>query len=287
MTDNTNQSPLFWDMTESSAPVTSQSSASAPVSAPAKADSPLMSDSLATILWENKGTPPEAPASTTDHSAWTPSVSSSADIQLPNTRDSMATILDSLATTPPPKIPSADLVTWPSIDTKKEVETPLSVPEKKTETISTPPVPEILPYSEPSSTLSPPAAPSRVQTPGEDARLKHYLEEDTIYRSMLKVIDADRIRLHLAIRYMILMFAIFLVIVWVVNNRIIMFGFSEFQWLARIRDWLFGVIAGLFSLTLWFGSEVWFHKWPIVWFFRILSLLFFVAVISALYFPLW
>lgn len=53
---------------------------------------------------------------------------------------------------------------------------------------------------------------------------------------MLKVIDADRIRLHLAIRYMILMFAIFLVIVWVVNNRIIMFGFSEFQWLARIRD---------------------------------------------------
>ena len=287
MTDNTNQSPLFWDMTESSAPVTSQSSASAPVLAPAKADSSLMSDSLATILWENKGTPPEAPASTTDHSVWTPSVSSSADIQLPNTRDSMATILDSLATTPPPKIPSADLGTWPSIDTKKEVETPLSVPEKKTETISTPPVPEILPSSEPPSTPSPPAVPSRVQTPEEDARLKHYLEEDTIYRSMLKVIDADRIRLHLAIRYMILMFAIFLVIVWVVNNRIIMFGFSEFQWLARIRDWLFGVIAGLFSLTLWFGSEVWFHKWPIVWFFRILSLLFFVAVISALYFPLW
>ncbi len=131
----------------------------------------------------------------------------------------------------------------------------------------------------------PPAPP--IPEKAVDPRLKHYLEEDVIYNSMLRIIDAERIRLRLAIRYMILMFAIFLVIVWIVNNRIIMFGFSEFQWLARIRDSLFGVIAGLFSLTIWFGSEVWFHKWLITWFFRILSLVFFAAVLSALYFPLW
>ena len=56
---------------------------------------------------------------------------------------------------------------------------------------------------------------------------------------MLRIMDAEKIRLNLAIRYMILMFVIFLIIAWIVNNRIIMFGFSEFQWLARIRDVLF------------------------------------------------
>jgi len=113
------------------------------------------------------------------------------------------------------------------------------------------------------------------------------MEQDVIYQSMMRIVDTDRIRLRLAIRYTIVMFAIFLVVVWVVNNRVIMFGFSEFQWLARIRDVLFGLLAGLFSLTLWFGSEVWFRKTFLIVFFRLLAMGFFAAVLSALYFPLW
>lgn len=69
---------------------------------------------------------------------------------------------------------------------------------------------------------------------------------------MLKSDDQSRIRLQLALRYTLLMFAIFLVFAWIVSNRVIMFGFSEFIWLARIRDILFAVMAGLFSLTVWF-----------------------------------
>jgi hypothetical protein len=121
----------------------------------------------------------------------------------------------------------------------------------------------------------------------DEKKMQRYMEEDIIYQSMLRVVDNERIRLRLAIRYTIVMFAVFLVAAWIVNNRVIMFGFSEFQWLARIRDGLFGLIAGLFSLTLWFGSEVWFRKLFFIIFFRILAIGFFAAVLSALYFPLW
>lgn len=82
------------------------------------------------------------------------------------------------------------------------------------------------------------------------------------------------------------MFAIFLVFAWIVSNRIIMFGFSEFAWLARIRDGLFAVMAGLFSLTIWFGSVVWMRQALLIALFRTLAVVFFVAVIIALYLPL-
>lgn len=198
---------------------------------------------------------------------------------LPTSADSMAAILGSLATTPPPTFPTSEI--------KNDSPTkPLEVAPKVDEPSSK--VAEVVPTSpEEKSSVKKSPDTSKADDVTVDPRLQHYLEEDVIYNSMLRIIDAERIRLKLAIRYMILMFAIFLVIVWIVNNRIIMFGFSEFQWLARIRDSLFGVIAGLFSLTIWFGSEVWFHKWIIIWFFRILSLVFFAAVLSALYFPLW
>ena len=87
---------------------------------------------------------------------------------------------------------------------------------------------------------------------------------------MLHVVDPEKIRLQLAIRYVILLFAIFLVVAWIVNNRVIMFGFSEFEWLARLRDGLFGVIAGLLALTMWFGSEVWFRRVFLIVFVRAL-----------------
>jgi hypothetical protein len=121
----------------------------------------------------------------------------------------------------------------------------------------------------------------------DSEKLRRYMEEDVIYQSMLRVVDEEKIRFRLAIRYTIMMFAVFLVAAWVVNNRVIMFGFSEFQILARIRDALFGMIAGLFSLTIWFGSDVWFRSLYMIIIFRMIAVCFFAAILSALYFPLW
>ncbi len=119
-----------------------------------------------------------------------------------------------------------------------------------------------------------------------DARLESFIKDDPIYQQMLRTVDAQRLRLSLAVRYALLMFGIFLVFAWIVNNRVIMFGFSEFVWLARIRDGLFGLMAGLFSATLWYGSPVWFHNMLFVMILRLFALVFFVWVLSALYFPI-
>ena len=119
-----------------------------------------------------------------------------------------------------------------------------------------------------------------------DARLESFIKDDPIYQQMLRTVDAQRLRLSLAVRYALLMFGIFLVFAWIVNNRVIMFGFSEFVWLARIRDGLFGLMAGLFSATLWYGSPVWFHNILFVMILRLFALVFFVGVLSALYFPI-
>lgn len=120
-----------------------------------------------------------------------------------------------------------------------------------------------------------------------DSKLAQYLQVDRIYQEMLRLEDQEKIRLQLAIRYTLVMFAIFLVFAWIVNNRVIMFGFSEFMWLARIRDLLFAVMAGLFSLTMWFGSVVWLRRRIFVALLRTLAIVFFVAVILALYLPLF
>lgn len=95
----------------------------------------------------------------------------------------------------------------------------------------------------------------------------------------------EKIRLQLALRYTLLMFAIFLVFAWIVSNRVIMFGFSEFVWLARIRDFLFAVMSGLFGLTLWFGSVAWTHNATLISVIRTLAVVFFAAVVTALYIP--
>lgn len=79
--------------------------------------------------------------------------------------------------------------------------------------------------------------------PSTDPKLAQYLQADTVYQDMIRVENIEHIRLQLAIRYTLLMFAIFLVFAWIVSNRVIMFGFSEFLWLARIRDGLFAVMA--------------------------------------------
>lgn len=120
-----------------------------------------------------------------------------------------------------------------------------------------------------------------------DSKLSQYLQVDRIYQEMLRLEDQEKIRLQLAIRYTLVMFAIFLVFAWIVSNRVIMFGFSEFMWLARIRDLLFAVMAGLFSLTMWFGSVVWLRRRLFVALLRTLAIVFFVAVILALYLPLF
>ncbi|MCB9807012.1 hypothetical protein H6768_03945 [Candidatus Peribacteria bacterium] len=120
-----------------------------------------------------------------------------------------------------------------------------------------------------------------------DPHLSQYLHADTIYQQMMKIESHEKIRLHLAIKYTLLMFAIFLVFAWIVSNRVIMFGFSEFVWLARIRDGLFALMAGLFALTLWFGSVTWTRHILLISVIRTIALVFFGAVIIALYIPFW
>lgn len=68
------------------------------------------------------------------------------------------------------------------------------------------------------------ALPAESRTlPQTDSKLKQYLQADTVYQQMIRVEDTEKIRLQLAIRYTLLMFAIFLVLAWIVSNRIIMF----------------------------------------------------------------
>jgi len=130
---------------------------------------------------------------------------------------------------------------------------------------------------------------SPIETPKkttDDSKLAQYLQADKVYQDMIREDSPEKIRLQLAIRYTLLMFAIFLVFAWIVSNRVIMFGFSEFVWLARIRDLLFAVMAGLFGLTLWFGSVSWTHNATLISIIRSLAVVFFGAVIIALYIPL-
>jgi len=112
--------------------------------------------------------------------------------------------------------------------------------------------------SEPAQTTEKPSR-ENLST-GTDERFARLLAEDSVYQSMIRSQDVKNIRLQLSMRYMLLMLAIFIVIAWVVNNRVIMFGFYDFPVLSRIRDALFGVLTGLFCLTVWFGSVAWLHQ---------------------------
>lgn len=119
----------------------------------------------------------------------------------------------------------------------------VSLSEVKTESISSPvseivPTPTVLPESPESKNNN-----EEPKTETEDPKMAHYLRADAVYQEMLKVEDQEKIRLRLAVRYTLLMFAIFLVFAWIVSNRVIMLGFSEFVWLARIRDALFAIMA--------------------------------------------
>ncbi len=56
-----------------------------------------------------------------------------------------------------------------------------------------------------------------------DEKFARLLKQDTTYHSMIRSEDIKNIQLQLSMRYMLLMLAIFVVIAWVVNNRVIMF----------------------------------------------------------------
>lgn len=153
---------------------------------------------------------------------------------------------------------------------------------EKTETIVTPvPLEKIEKEKVPQTASIEKKTPPKENIP--DPKLAQYLASDRVYQAMLRVENHEKIRLQYAIRYTLLMFAIFLVFAWIVNNRVIMFGFSEFLWLARIRDALFAIMAGLFTLTIWYGSDMWLHKKLFINLLRTFSAVFFVAILSALY----
>lgn len=104
---------------------------------------------------------------------------------------------------------------------------------------------------------------------------------------MLRSEDIRHIQFQLSMRYMLVMLAIFVVIAWVVNNRIIMFSFSDVPLLSRVRDALFALLTGLFALTVWFGSAVWFGDRLSIVLLRILSVGLFVVVLVSIYLPFW
>ena len=180
----------------------------------------------------------------------------------------------------------------PEVETVKEMvpsEIPTPLPASSPESPAVAPKMESTPLA-PSETLEvknpaekSPQSPEKQQ----DSKLAQYLRADHVYQEMLRIDNQEKIRLQLAIRYTLLMFAIFLVFAWIVSNRVIMFGFSEFVWLARIRDALFAVMAGLFSLTIWFGSVSWMRQIFVIALLRTIAIVFFVAVIAALYIPIW
>lgn len=122
--------------------------------------------------------------------------------------------------------------------------------------------------------------------PPEDEKLAQYLPLDPVYQALLRTEEQQKIRFSLAIKYTLLVFAFFLVFAWIVSNRVIMFGFSEFVWLARVRDVLFGIMVGLFSVTVWFGAAVWTTKKTFLWFLRFVAVILFIGVTGALYFSL-
>lgn len=126
-----------------------------------------------------------------------------------------------------------------------------------------------------------------LETPSTDERFARLLAEDTVYHSMIRSQDVKNIRLQLSMRYMLLMLAIFVVIAWVVNNRVIMFWFYDFPILSRIRDALFGVLTGLFCLTIWFGSDAWLNHKISILILRGLALALFSVVLISIYLPFW
>lgn len=180
-------------------------------------------------------------------------------------------------------------VTLPEISVQPEVSNASDVTPPPLETVpvseSLPVVP-VAPSEQKESETIPEKTPEPVKQQ-TDPKLDLYMRADRVYQEMLRVDNQEKIRLQLAIRYTLLMFAIFLVFAWIVSNRVIMFGFSEFVWLARIRDALFAVMAGLFSLTIWFGSVSWMRQIFLIALLRTIALVFFIAVIVALYIPLW
>ncbi len=120
-----------------------------------------------------------------------------------------------------------------------------------------------------------------------DERFARLLEQDNTYHSMIRSEDIQNIQLQLAMRYMLLLLAIFVVIVWVVNNRVIMFWFSDFPLLARTRDGLFALLTGLFALTVWFGAAVWFRNIIATIILRSLWGILFLTVLISIYLPFW
>lgn len=120
-----------------------------------------------------------------------------------------------------------------------------------------------------------------------DEKFARLLKQDSTYHAMIRSEDLKNIQLQLSMRYMLLMLAIFIVIAWIVSNRVIMFGFSDFPLLARSRDALFALLTGLFSLTVWFGAAVWFRYRIVVILLRTLGCLLFLTVLVSIYLPFW
>lgn len=147
----------------------------------------------------------------------------------------------------PSSAPISSEEIMPSIETVAPV-LPEDISPPEVETLPTEthtlPTSEVIPVPvAPAESPEPKNTQDNVKDKKEDPKLTQYLHADAVYQEMIRVDNQEKIRLQIAVRYTLLMFAIFLVFAWIVSNRVIMFGFSEFVWLARIRDALFAVMA--------------------------------------------
>jgi len=157
-----------------------------------------------------------------------------------------------------------------------------NAPPQVVETIAEPPVVQEVTESSADGAWSEPENLAVI-----DNRFAQLLKEDTTYHSMLRSEDIRHIQFQLSMRYMLLMLAIFVVIAWVVNNRVIMFSFSDIPLLSRARDALFALLTGLFALTVWFGAAVWFGDRLSIVLLRIFAVGLFIVVLVSIYLPFW
>lgn len=116
-----------------------------------------------------------------------------------------------------------------------------------------------------------------------DEKFHRLLKLDTTYHSMIRSEDIKNIELQLSMRYMLLVFVIFVIVTWSMQNRVI----ADFSLFLRLRDALFGLLTWLFSLTIWFGSSVWFHNKIIILIMKMFAISVCVFILFSVYLPFW
>lgn len=189
-----------------------------------------VSDKTSTIL-EGFATTPE-PVSPVSDSAFgaavpTTTITPMGDVSLP---EIPASSLEPAPTSIPassvfgsatPVVPEAPSVPVPSLSETSS--SPTIEPEAEVSPMKMVESDAVVPAEKIEESAVPPVIPVKKETSLPDSKLEQYLQADQVYQDMIRTENQEKIRLRLAIRYTLLMFVIFLVLAWIVSNRVIMF----------------------------------------------------------------